>query len=208
MQGRKREQEVILEEKLVLELRLGLAVHQRVVVGQREVVAPVAQVGQRLLRVGLDHLERDLRIAPGERRNRLRDERRGGAREGGQPHRGGGRRGQVAELPLSLVEPVKDGVCVTQHLLAGGGDGQPARLADQELHAELLLEPRHVVRDRRLAVVERVCGRRERAPSGDFAKHPQARHIEHPPKLSAPSMTSLAKWGTSREPSCVHEGLA
>jgi hypothetical protein len=98
---------VILEEELILELRLRLAVHDRIVVGQREVVAPVAQVGQRLVRVGLDHVEGDLRIAPGKRRDRLRDERRGGAREGRQPHRRGGRRRQVAELPLSLAEPVE-----------------------------------------------------------------------------------------------------
>ena len=117
-----------------------------------------------------------------------------------KPHRRGGRSGQVTELALGLVEAVENGVRMAQDLFTRRGDRQPARLAHEQLDAQFLLEPRDVVRDGRLAVVERVCGRCEGASCRYFAKHPQTSDIEHRSKLSAPSTTSLAEWGSREDP--------
>ena len=68
-----------------------------------------------------------------------------------------------------------------------GGQPDAARLALDQLHADLLLEPGDLLRDRGLGVGERLGGRGEGAAQRDLAQHVQEAEIVHNGTLSGQS---------------------
>ena len=76
---------------------------------------------------------------------------------------------------------------IGEHLPAGVSARRPPVVADHELRAELGLERRDVLGDRRLRDVQLVRGTRERSLAGDRRERPQARLDLHELVLSAVS---------------------
>ena len=72
-----------------------------------------------------------------------------------------------------------------------GGEPDAARLALDQLHADLLLEPRDLLRDGGLGVVERLGGGGEGASQRDLAQDSQQSEIVHNVTLSRRSGTII-----------------
>jgi hypothetical protein len=76
---------------------------------------------------------------------------------------------------------------VAHEHLAGGRQADTARLALDQLHADVLLEPGDLLGDRGLGVGERLGGRGEGAAQRDLAQHVEEPEIVHNGTLSVQS---------------------
>ena len=81
----------------------------------------------------------------------------------------------------------EDALGVADEHLAGGGEADAARLALDQLHADLLLEPGDLLRDGGLGVGERLGGGGEGAAQRDLAQDAQQAEIVHNGTLSGES---------------------
>ena len=99
--------------------------------------------------------------------------------------------GDVAELGLGGGDLGEDRLGVADEHLAAGGEADAARLALDQLHADLLLEPRDLLRDGGLGVVERLGGGGEGASQRDLAQDAQQAEIVHNGTLSRQSSTII-----------------
>ena len=106
---------------------------------------------------------------------------------GNAPIRSRAGRGQLAELGLGEREALRDRVGVREQDLAGAREPEPARLAVEQPRADLALERRDLLRDRRLGERERARRLRERALVGDRAEG------EHAPRIHRQQLIGLRK---------------
>ena len=123
--------------------------------------------------------------------DRARDDRPGGGGEGGHAQAPAGVLGDLAELGLGGGDLGQDALGVADEHLAAGGQADAARLALDQLHADLLLEPRDLLRDGGLGVVERLGGGGEGASQRDLAQDAQQAEIVHNGTLSRRSSTII-----------------
>jgi hypothetical protein len=111
-----------------------------------------------------------------------RAERRG---ERGEPEPPGAQPGEDREFVLRRVEAADhlDGPLGEQPSRVGEPDAAPGPL--DELGPRLRLQPRQVMADRRLGVVQRVGGRGDRPVPGDGHQNAEPRDIQHVPTIDA-----------------------
>ena len=100
------------------------------------------------------------------------------------PQAPAGLRGDLLQLLVGGRELGEDALGVADEHLAGGGEADAARLALDQLHADLLLEPRDLLRDGGLGVGERLGGGGEGAAQRDLAQDGQEAEIMHNGTLS------------------------
>ncbi len=159
----------------------GAAVVRLVPEDQRDVHVPGPQHPERLrrLRLGQPQVEAGMAV--------VKDRRRGGhdgaegRRERRQPQPPGAQPGEDHQLVLGRVEAADDldRPLGQQPPRVGQPDAAPGPL--DQLGARLRLEPRQVVADRRLRVVQRVRRRRHRAVPGHGDEDAEPRDVEHGP---------------------------
>jgi len=152
---------------------------------QRNIHVAGPEHAHRFLRLGLGQPQVDARIPLVQDRRRGghdRTERRG---ERGEPQPPGAQPGEDREFVLRRVEAADhlDGPLGEQPSRVGEPDAAPRPL--DELGARLRLQPRQVVADRRLGVVERVGGRGDRPVPGDGHQDAEPRYIQHAPTIDA-----------------------
>ena len=157
----------------------GLGVGLVVAEADRDVDLAGAQQLERLGRVHVEQRDLQLGVARGQRRHRPRHERADRGREAGEPHAPGGEADVGGELRARGVDPADDLRRPVREQLPGRREPDAAADPLEELRARLRLEPREVVADRRLRVVQLLRGRGHRAVAGDRVDHAQAVDVEH-----------------------------
>ena len=98
-----------------------------------------------------------------------------------------------ATCAAGLREPVGDRVGVGEQQRARLGRRRPARAALEQPHAELALERRDLLRDRRLGERERLAGPRERALPDDLTERQQPPRIHIDSAYSTRELISPAE---------------
>jgi hypothetical protein len=139
---------------------------------------------ERVRRMHVGEADLKARVALGQGRHRSRPEVRERGGEAGKPHAACVQPDVCRQLSAGRVDPSDD---------LGGADGEqlagrrePDAAADplQQLRARFRLEPRDVMGDRRLRVVQLLGGGGHRSVPGDGIDHAQAVDVEHSSTLS------------------------
>ena len=101
--------------------------------------------------------------------------------------------GDLGELERGEIEAHGDRVGMLEQQRAGRGELQPARPAVEQPRADLLLERRHLMRDRGLRQRERLGCPRERPMAGHRTEGEHSLRV-HRCKLSLPKNHDLNEW--------------
>ena len=146
----------------------------------------------------------DVRVVEQEARQIGREDGAGGIAEGGEPDRAGGFVAPAGERGQAAGDLLERGIKGAQQALAGGGGGDAARGAGEQVHAEPVLESAHGMAERGGRQTEDRTRPGETAlPSdgreGDEVIEFAALHCRRCSLLHAPH--TLSRWtGPSREP--------
>lgn len=108
-----------------------------------------------------------------------RDDGPGGGGEGPDPQRSGQAAAGFGEIRVGLFQQFEDGFGVTDQVLPGGGEADPAAGALQQGQARLAFEDAELLGHRRRAEGQRFGDGGDGPPAGEFAQQAQASYIEH-----------------------------
>ena len=95
-----------------------------------------------------------------------------------EPHAPGAQTAQLGEFAGRGIQRRRHRRSVTSQHAAGFGEAHAAADPLDHRHAQPLLEPLHLLAERRLAVAEGCRGRGDRALVGDRLDHAQRLHVE------------------------------
>ena len=151
--------------------------------GDRDVGVAVEQLGDALVAFGIadDEVEAGVGLAePGEGGS---DEQADRGRERGDADLAGRAVRVQPHRVFGALDLGEDGVGVGEQQAAGRGDGDPAAAAFEQFLADLGLQGRQLLRDRRGRQVQHLGGRGHGAVISKRAQHSQASYLDHEPQL-------------------------
>ncbi|MDF2666306.1 MAG: hypothetical protein K0R81_2156 [Microbacterium sp.] len=155
-----------------------LATVTGIAVGEGDVGAILPHRDDRLGRLRLDEADRDAGTPRGHRRDHPRHDGRRGRGEGRDPHPPRAEAPQLGEIARRRLERGGDDGCVPGEHAPRLGQAHTPTDAFDDRGPGATFEPTQLLTDRRLAVPQRMGGRRDRARVGDGFHHAERVGIE------------------------------